>query len=131
MKVLRYPYKMSRILLLSIALLYSSYGMSSHILGGDITWTCDGSGNYIFQLVFYRDCNGADVNTVNVDLDVWNHPTISTIQVDLESRTDVSPFCAQVGGGPSPLLCGSGAFGGNGIGAIEKIVYRSAPITLS
>jgi gliding motility-associated-like protein len=131
MKLLRYLHKMSRTLLLLIALLCSSYGMSSHILGGDITWTCDGGGNYIFQLVFYRDCNGADVNTVNVDLDVWNHPTVSTIQVDFESRTDVSPFCTQVGGGPSPLLCGSGAFGGNGIGAIEKIVYRSAPIALS
>lgn len=104
--------------------------MASHSLGGDITWTCDGSGDYVFQLVFYRDCNGADVNTVSVNLDVWNNPTVSTIQVDYISRTDVSPICTQVSGGPSPLLCGSGAFGGNGSGAIEKIVYQSAPISL-
>ncbi|GAB5418395.1 MAG: hypothetical protein Crog4KO_15010 [Crocinitomicaceae bacterium] len=105
--------------------------MASHILGGDITWTCDGNGDYIFQLVFYRDCNGADVNTVNVNLDVWNHPTVTGIQVDYVSRTDVSPFCTQVGGGPNPLSCGSGAFAGNGFGAVEKIIYQSAPISLT
>lgn len=122
---------MFRSLLFFFFLSLSSSSWASHILGGDITWTCDGSGDYIFQLVFYRDCNGADVNTVNVDLDVWNHPTVTGIQVDFVSRTDVSPICTQVSGGPNPLLCGVGAFGGNGIGAIEKIVYQSAPITLA
>jgi len=32
---------------------------ASHVMGGDITWTCSG-GDYVFQLVFYRDCNGAE-----------------------------------------------------------------------
>ena len=118
-------------LLLALVLFVSTNSFGSHILGGDITWTCNGSGDYIFQLTFYRDCNGADVNTVSVDLGVWNHPTITTIPVQYLSREDVSPICQQVGGGPTPLSCGSGAFGGNGIGAIEKILYQSAPITLN
>ena len=122
---------MIRSLLIFICLSFGTTSFASHILGGDITWACDGNGDYIFQLVFYRDCNGADVNTVNVDLDVWNHPTITGIQVDFVSREDVSPICTQVSGGPAPFLCGSGAFGGNGIGAIEKIIYQSAPITLN
>lgn len=122
---------MFRSLLVFIFISLGANSWASHILGGDITWTCDGSGDYVFQLVFYRDCNGADVNTVNVDLDVWNHPVITGIQVDFVSRTDVSPFCNQVPSGPNPLLCGVGPFGGNGIGAIEKIVYQSAPITLT
>lgn len=122
---------MARALLFIFCLFLGTSGMASHILGGDITWTCDGSGDYVFQLVFYRDCNGAEVNTVNVDLDVWNHPNVTSIQVDYVSRQDVSPLCTQVAGGPTPLDCGTGAFGGNGIGAIEKIIYRSAPITLA
>jgi len=121
---------MIRTLLFSIALLTGTTGWSAHVLGGDITWTCNGSGEYIFQLVFYRNCNEADVSTFAVDIDVWNHPTISTIQADFVSRTDVSPICTQVSGGPGPLLCGTGPFGGNGVGAIEKIIYQSAPINL-
>lgn len=100
-------------------------------MGGDITWVCQGGGDYVFQLTFYRDCNGADVNTVSVNLDVWNHPTVTQIPVQFVSRTDVSPLCTPVSGGPTPLSCGSGASGGNGIGAIEKVIYQSAPVTLS
>lgn len=102
---------------------------ASHVMGGEITWTCQG-GNYVFQLVFYRDCNGAEVNTVSEDIQVWNHPSLSTIQVNFISRQDISPFCNPVAGSPAQLTCGSGASGGNGIGAIEKITYRSNPIAL-
>lgn len=116
--------------LLGIALMFSFWSSASHVLGGDITWVCQGGGSYVFQLVFYRDCNGADVNSVSVNIDVWNHPTVTQIPVQFVSRADVSPICTQVGGGPNPLLCGSGAFGGNGTGAIEKVIYQSDPIAL-
>lgn len=122
---------MVRRLILIVMLITATNSFGSHVLGGDITWVCQGGGNYVFQLVFYRDCNGADVNTVAVDLGVWNHPTVSQIQALFVSREDVSPVCTQVSGGPTPLDCGSGAFGGNGMGAIEKVVYRSNPVTLS
>jgi gliding motility-associated-like protein len=98
-------------------------------MGGDITWTCQG-GNYVFQLVFYRDCNGAVINTAFENLDVWGHPTISSIQLDFISSSDVSPLCTEVAGGPLALDCGVGQGGGNGVGAIEKAIYRSAPIAL-
>lgn len=119
----------SYILLISFILM-SFFGKSSHILGGDITWTCQG-GDYVFQLAFYRDCNGADVSTISVNLDVWNHPTLSVITLNFDSRTDVSPLCTQVPAGPSPLTCGIGAGGGSGLGAIEKVIYKSVPITIS
>jgi hypothetical protein len=99
-------------------------------MGGEITWECQG-GNYVFQLVFYRDCNGAEVNTVSENIRVWNHPTITQITVGFVSRTDISPTCSPVAGSPSPLDCGIGNGGGNGIGATEKIIYRSAPIAVS
>ena len=99
-------------------------------MGGDITWTCQG-GQYVFQLVFYRDCNGAVVNTAFETIEVWGHPTVSTIPVTFVSSSDVSPLCTEVAGGPLSLDCGSGQGGGNGAGAIEKAIYRSDPITLN
>lgn len=122
---------MLRISFLLLLLLNSTfYSRASHVLGGDISWSCQG-GDYVFQLVFYRDCNGTDVNTVSENLNVWNHPTITQIQLDFISREDISPICTQVAGGPNPLLCGVGSNGGNGPGAIEKVIYRSAPVNLN
>lgn len=104
--------------------------MASHVLGGELTWRCQG-GSYIFTLTFFRDCNGADVNTISEEIRVWNHPTLTTLILPFVERVDVSPTCSPVLGSPSPLDCGSGANAGNGIGAVEKIVYRSAPVTIT
>ena len=109
---------------------FSFSSMASHVMGGDLTWSCDGSGNYVFELVFYRDCNGAEVNIIAEQLRVWNHPTLTTIQMPFVSREDISPSCSPVVGSPPMLLCGTGSAGGNGIGAIEKVIYRSASISI-
>lgn len=121
---------MLRILSVFIFLLTFSYARADHAMGGEITWKCQG-GSYVFELVFYRDCNGAEVNTISENLAVWNHPTLTSIPVNFVSRTDISPTCTAVGGGPVQLSCGTGAAGGNGIGAFEKIVYRSNPIVIN
>ena len=39
-------------------LVFSLSGFASHLKGGEITWDCLGSGQYIFYLKIYRDCNG-------------------------------------------------------------------------
>jgi hypothetical protein len=103
---------------------------ASHVMGGEITWKCQG-GKYVFQLVYYRDCNGANINTVGVNLGVWNHPTLSNISLSFVSRQDISPYCSPVNLSPPALACGNGTAGGNGAGAIEKIIYKSAPISIS
>lgn len=103
---------------------------ASHVLGGEITWTCNGGGDYIFELTFFRDCNGFDVSTGTESILVWNHPTVNSIDVVFVSRTDISPSCNVVPGGPAQLDCGNGTSGGNGIGAIEKVIYRSNPVDL-
>ena len=108
-----------------------SFANASHVMGGEITWRCGGNGGYIFELVFYRDCNGAEVNVLSENLRVWNHPTLTNITVNFISRTDISPSCTQVSGGPQPLDCGVGSNGGNGIGANERILYRSSEIMIS
>jgi gliding motility-associated-like protein len=104
---------------------------ASHAMGGEITYTCVGGNSFVFQLVFYRDCNGAEVNTVSENLRVWNHSTITSITLPYVSRQDVSPTCTALPGFASQLECGIGSAGGNGIGAIERVVYRSLPIVLS
>lgn len=122
---------MNRFYLLFLLLVSFSFrGNATHVMGGDITWKCQG-GDYVFQLVFYRDCNGGVVNPVSETIDVWGHPTLTSISVNFQSRTDISPLCTQVPGGAVPLDCGSGQGAGNGIGAIEKIVYVSNPIAIS
>jgi len=97
-------------------------------MGGELTYKHLGNSMYQFELVFYRDCNGADVNAVSENLRVWNHPTLTNITVLFVQRIDLSPSCTQISGGPGPLLCGTGNNAGNGIGAIEKVIYRSAPV---
>lgn len=121
--------RLSLILLLLISVI-SFRASATHVLGGDLTWTCSG-GNYVFQLVFYRDCNSADVNTVSENIKVWNHATLTSIPVNFISREDLSPICTEVAGGPLAFQCGTGPNAGNGIGAIEKVVYRSNPIAIT
>lgn len=122
---------MFKTLIFLLLSLFISFSLkASHVMGGEITWKCQGV-NYVFELTFYRDCNGADVNTVSETIKVWNHASVNEIIVNFVSRTDISPTCTPVLGSPPPLSCGSGTSGGNGVGAIEKVVYRSNPISLT
>lgn len=100
-------------------------------LGGEITWKCTGLNNFNFQLVLYRDCNTSDITSNSETIRVWNHGITTTISLNLTSRVSITPVCTQNGNSPSPLDCGSGDNGGNGLGAVEKFVFESGPILLS
>lgn len=110
--------------------LFSSKLRASHILGGELAWTCQGNGSYIFELVVYRDCNGFDVSNTSETIQVWNHNSITSIVVNFFERVDMSPICQPVLSSPLPFQCGSGTGGGNGTGAVERVIYRSNPIVL-
>ena len=122
---------MIKLLNLFFFLLSAYFANASHGMGGEITYRCVGGNSYVFELIFYRDCNGAQINTISENLRVWNHPTVTNVTLAYISREDISPVCTQVPGGPISLSCGTGSAGGNGVGAIEKITYRSSPITLN
>lgn len=109
---------------------FGNLALADHGMGGEITWKCQGGGDYLFELIFYRDCNGSEINTNTEEIRVWGHPSVTDISVDFIERIDISPECTAAGGA-SPFDCGTGVSGGNGFGAIEKIIYRSNPITLS
>jgi gliding motility-associated-like protein len=120
-----------KIWIILLLILFSQKIRASHVMGGEISWECNGAGQYVFQLVFYRDCNGAEVNVISENIGVWNHPSLTQITVNFISRIDISPTCTPVAGSPVPLDCGTGMGGGNGVGAIEKITYRSNPVSIS
>lgn len=100
-------------------------------MGGEITWVCLGSGNYQFDLVLYRDCNGLDIVDPSLNIEVWGHPNVTNIQCDLFSTVDLSPDCTEIPGNPVQLECGVGSQSGNGAGAVQKYTYRSNPIALT
>lgn len=96
-------------------------------MGGEITWSCQGNGRYIFTMKLYRDCNGTPLNT-NLGLRVHNHPTLNAIPMQLISQTDISPQC---NGSPS-ISCEQAQTSGSDVaGAVEEFVFRSNLITLT
>ena len=84
---------MKKLAFLFFLLLSSNFIWASHVMGGEITWQCTGGNTYQFQLVFYRDCNGAEVNIVSETIRVWNHPTLTEITLPFVYREDISPSC--------------------------------------
>ncbi len=105
--------------------LLSDHVSASHLMGGEITWTCLGSGQYRFQMKLYRDCNGfAGPATATLNT---NAPGFGGgINLTLLSQTDNSPVCAASG----PAITCAGATGTTA-GAVEEFFYQSNPVTLS
>lgn len=112
----------------------SAQVFASHLMGGEITWSCQGNGQYIFQMKLYRDCNGVQ-GPANASLDVFNNPNLTSISLNLVSQTDISPTCNAIG----PAISCSAAQSQPGWpssatpvpGAVEEFVYQSSPITMS
>ena len=99
---------------------------ANHIVGGNLTWSCLGTGEYIFQVKLTIDCN-ANVGQPGVNqIKVWNHPTISSINVSYVSETDISPYCNVVTGSPSALSCNTPL-----PGTLKEFLYQSAPVTIT
>ena len=105
-----------------ILLVFLSFGVhASHIMGGEITWECikdpldPDVGKYIFTMKLYRDCDGISLPTTNQTLNVWNHPTVTTISLQFISNTDISPDCDVTNSGNPALDCFT-----NPVGAVEE-----------
>lgn len=92
---------------------------ASHLMGGEITWRCDGNGAFIFQAKLYRDCNGIPgPNSINLQ----SNGPVTSIPCLLISQTDISP---QGSGCPTcsiPIGLAN---------AVEEFIFESAPIQLN
>ncbi|HRO76878.1 MAG TPA: hypothetical protein PLP27_12110, partial [Crocinitomicaceae bacterium] len=63
---------------------------ATHIMGGEITWKCQGN-QYVFELAVYRDCNQTNINSSQETIKIWNNPSLSSLQVFFIERIDISP----------------------------------------
>src|SRR5688500_8394741 len=103
--------------------------LASHVTGGELTWLCNCNNKYIFQMKFYRDCNGIP-QSVTLALNT-TVPGVATINLALFSQTDISPDGLQVDGTSPCLTCLMGSSGYPVFGLIEEFVYESAPVLLN
>lgn len=107
---------------------------ASHLMGGEITWACQGGGQYIFTMKLYRDCNGAAVSPL-VNMDVAHLPGTTSITLNLVSQNDISPVCNAAG--PSITCADATSMPGWPTsstpvpGAVQETTYQSALVTLS
>lgn len=104
--------------------LYASHGM-----GGEITWTCLGSGQFKFRLKFYRDCNG--ITPGNVLSMATTVPGVPSISMSLTQQNDISPNGTTSNGVGSCPNCPQGNSGNPIAGLVEEYIYESAPVTLN
>lgn len=122
------PTKYFRKQLITLLLLsFSAFSVyASHIMGGEITWECQGNGQYIFQMKIYKDCNGLfplQGNNADFYLDVYGHPSVTQIPMNFVDSIDISPVCNPFG----PFIsCDS-----LGAGAALEFIFKSAPFLLA
>ena len=107
---------------------------ASHLMGGEITWECQGNGQYIFTVKLYRDCNGTPGDD-SITVYVFNNPALDSIRLRIATRKDISPSCNAAG----PVISCTAAETQPGwphstniiAGAVQESVFKSYPITLS
>ena len=120
---------MKKFFVFILSILFSFNTFSSHLMGGEITWEClksgPDAGKYIFTMKVYRDCSGISVSTITQVIQVWNHPTVTGIDVDFILQQDVSPLCDPSSSGNPQLNCASGD-----PGSVEEYIFQSQPASL-
>jgi hypothetical protein len=118
--IMVFPVK-KRVFSLLFLLGFCLHNFSNNVLGGDITWSCAGTGNFTFKLRLHIQCGGPAV-PVSQTINVFNHPTVTSIPVTLQLTSDISPTCGSSG---TTITCVSG-----GPGAVSEYIYTSAAINL-
>ena len=98
---------------------------ANHVVGGNLSWSCLGNGQYVFEVNLTVECSSSLVAPTLQQIGVWNHPTIAAIPINLVSETDLSPSCTQVVGGPTVVTCTN-----QSVGSLKKFTYQSASITM-
>jgi hypothetical protein len=117
---------MKRLLCFLVLVLIINKCQATHLMGGEITWHCQGNGSYIFKMKVYRDCLTAVyiTNGGPISIRVHNHPSVFSIPMTIVDSTDISPVCAPSG----PSYNCSYVYPGNT--AAKEYILESAPISL-
>ena len=131
---------MKRLIVLLVVLCsFASTSKASHILGGEIGWTCLPTGKYIFYMTVYRDCTGINFNYTDETITIVGAPLPKdasgssfdkiTMKPDsnrwqAERNGDTSPRCTNQYGNPN--TCDNGDQG-----SVQQFFYTSAALTLA
>ncbi len=99
---------------------------ATHGMGGEITWRCLGTGEFVFTMKFYRDCNGINApSSLSLTTSV---PGVTTIPMTRIQINDVSPD-GYFPNGTSPCPTCLNTSGLSGV--IEEHIYQSFPVFLN
>lgn len=125
--------KNSRIIILLLCLFVGKYASPNHILGGHVTYECQGNGQFIFSVILYYDCTSSTTLQTNIPISI--HSTapplvngasgVQVLALNLISETDVSPNC----GVPNQSLTCNATNPQQG--ALRRVLFQTAPVTLS
>ena len=102
---------MKRILLIFLILASSLNAIATHIMGGEITWECikdptdPDVGKYILKMKIYRDCDGTTLSTLSQTVEVWGHPSVTSMTLNWVESNDISPDGDAVNSGNVCLDC--------------------------
>lgn len=109
---------MKKLLTLLFALQVTNVALASHAMPAELSWECNGGGNYVFTLKVYNDCYMFVSPYPTLTIDVVGHPAITGFYVNLVSVTDLSPSgCSYDCLNQQP-------------GAYSEVIYQSAPVNL-
>jgi Secretion system C-terminal sorting domain len=113
---------MKKILLtFSFLFLFAPQIFASHLDGGEITWTCQGNGQFIFKLKIYRDCSGLPLSCLDAtSIDVSGLPGLCSIPL--------SPSCSN--SDITPSSCGISCASASNL-AKQVWIWTSLPVTLN
>jgi len=86
--------KAGLILIIFMSLLSFKKASASHLMGGEITWSCVGHDSIMVKLVVYRDCNGIPLGTSPINFICDNTgSSITSITIAVGTPVDVTPIC--------------------------------------
>lgn len=99
------------------SLLFATPSYGTHLMGGELTYTCLGNNQYELELIVYRDCNGINLGSTQYINQTNNCGTNTSHSMQLFSSQEITPVCSNVQG----TACN----GGSGTYGIEEFIYKT------
>lgn len=105
---------MKKTLFLLIAIIgFITNSFASHVMGGDITYTCVGGNNYLVTLTLYRDCFGVTIGTTPQNINLASSCGNFNASLNWDTTINVSQICSS-----ATSTCNGGTISG-----VEQYVF--------
>lgn len=82
---------------------FPNEAVATHIMGGEVTWECNSTGQYIFTFKVYRDCSGNAIVPSTTAFFIHNYPSVGqrtslSLNSALNADNEIAPRCRPGGG---------------------------------